>query len=67
MEGGLITPPALIGTGLLMGVTSFELAHMSHQGHQEIPPPSDEGLNMCSSSSNRPLRQGKWLRLPARS
>jgi hypothetical protein len=24
MEGGLITPPALIGTGPLMGVTSIE-------------------------------------------
>ena len=24
MEGGLITPPALIGTGLLMGVTSAD-------------------------------------------
>jgi len=38
MEGGLITPPALIGTGPLMGVTSAQM-----ESHRQFKHPSKPG------------------------
>jgi hypothetical protein len=37
MEGGLITPPALIGTGLLMGVTSLSSPRITEVRERGYP------------------------------
>jgi hypothetical protein len=42
MEGGLITPPALIGTGPLMGVTSAPLDRRPQGAGEAMATESDQ-------------------------
>jgi hypothetical protein len=54
MEGGLITPPALIGTGPLMGVTSPSLAlPLIDRGVVQLPFVFQEQIGAVSSLFKR--------------